>query len=481
MYAPGIVYSRPATSSAVRDSSAGERWYYRYPEENKVVDLSARRAAYEPSSYVERKSYDLRSHSARSPALNFERPNWGRNFTTGQGEVSGKHLEDDDDTYDDTTDRDEIVVRENQRADVEVGGSPKLKPKVRQDDHRLDQVRHLRDQLDALSKERNDLQTRLDEMAAARKRQPESRAEVDHLQEQLRAARGEIASLKDQLRRTPPAHADEEVEELQADLSETKEQLRSARSELTELRIQVDSLKKEKAKMEKDFDTELHEAEREIRQLQDARDQLQAQRDQLEDALNQAQADFDELSDQFNMLTVKSAEIEGLPPPKVLPMKQFSPSRPPPSPRPAVQDALASPVKSDLKTGAVRGRGACAPQERPGDLPWAVRVRSTSPGAAAAGRDVHIDLCNQLGMGIRILDNAYDPEDGILEVQAVALGSLAEKAGLRLGDRIEKWNNRVITSRDGFYDAVRRTTPGSGLRLGLMRSGVRKMALISVP
>jgi len=35
----------------------------------------------------------------------------------------------------------------------------------------------------------------------------------------------------------------------------------------------------------------------------------------------------------------------------------------------------------------------------------------------------------------QVLDNAYDPEDGILDVQTVGQGSLAEKAGIRLGDR----------------------------------------------
>ena len=49
-----------------------------------------------------------------------------------------------------------------------------------------------------------------------------------------------------------------------------------------------------------------------------------------------------------------------------------------------------------------------------------------------------------------MLDNAYDREDGILSVAGVQPGSLAERGGVRLDDRIEKWNRRFIQSREEY-------------------------------
>jgi len=511
MYTPGVVYGRSTTSTFATRDPAGERWYYRYPEEQRAADPIAvggpRRRLYEPSAYadpqpspyVERKGYDMRTaQSARAPlapGLNFERPNWGRRPgpEAPQGRSYGKSVEDDDLDSQTDDDRGGIVVRENQRADVDgPAPSPKLAPSPRRgaEDHRLDQVQRLRDQMALLAQERDDLQLRLDEMAVARQGRVESRGETEWLQEQLRAARSEINTLKAELRRAPAATS--EMEELQGELADVRAELQEARSALTELRIQQDNWKHEKAKMERDFDAELHEAEREVRQLQDARDQLQAQRDQLEDALQQAQVDFDELSTQFNLLTVKSAELEGVPaPPPRTPARQYSPSQPPAgpayapahahAPRPPQPDFVSPKAERDLKTGPVRGRGAFAPQDRAGDRPWAVRTRSTSPGPLTGGREPHTELCHRMGLGLRVLDNAYDPEDGILDVQTVGQGSLAEKAGIRLGDRIEKWNNRAILNREAFYEAVRKTPAGSSLRLGLNRAGIRKQVIITVP
>jgi hypothetical protein len=39
----------------------------------------------------------------------------------------------------------------------------------------------------------------------------------------------------------------------------------------------------------------------------------------------------------------------------------------------------------------------------------------------------------------------------------------------------------MISNREEFHKALSQTTSGSVLRLGLMRSGIRKQALITVP
>jgi S1-C subfamily serine protease len=96
-------------------------------------------------------------------------------------------------------------------------------------------------------------------------------------------------------------------------------------------------------------------------------------------------------------------------------------------------------------------------------------------GVSAAG------VCGAIGLQIEVLEHAFDAEDGILDVHAVTAGGPAERAGVRLGDRIEKWNRRMISNREEFHKALSQTTSGSVLRLGLMRSGIRKQALITVP
>eukprot|EP00668_Euglena_longa_P032953 GGOE01042445.1.p1 GENE.GGOE01042445.1~~GGOE01042445.1.p1 ORF type:complete len:513 (-),score=109.11 GGOE01042445.1:192-1679(-) len=373
----------------------------------------------------------------------------------------------------------EVIVRERATGEVEVLGiSPTNGPLDTQLAHQLYR------QLDKVMQERDELLARLEEGTGGG---GESR-----LREELRALRGENAKLKEQQRRTPAAASSYELQEAQREIEELRTRLAEAREELYAARAQDDQWRNEKAALEREFDHELHEAEKEIVEMEDQRDRLLAERERLESALREAQDDFDELSHQFNMLSLKYAERSGLPippPPPSRPFLSHAAADPPPPgafPMAAPSVGFASPAKTDLNTGPVRGRGVFSPQQPAGALPWAHHAR---PGAAAAPAPVPtrgdprapFDLFQVIGVRVRVLDNAYDADEGILDVTDILPGSLAERAGMRLGDRIDKLNRHFVGNLQQLTEQLQKISPDSCLRLGVLRKGLRKQVIINLP
>jgi hypothetical protein len=380
------------------------------------------------------------------------------------------------------------------------------------------EVEALYEQLQRVTQERDELRNRT---------RPTDGGESVRLSEQLRIAFAETAQLRERLRRAPDEGTLQEVADLRRDNQELKHRLGQAHTERMELRAQGDAWFAEKRELEREFDHELHEAEKEIVQAEGERDRAISERDRLESALRLAQADFEELTQQFTRLAARYAEATGAAAPAF-----GGPSRPaadgwgdsldplgPGAPangpwgaaaprRPGHPTAAANNphvAKTDLVTGPVRGYGAYSPlRQRPGaeppspprtlppsGSPLAIggpqppgRPASAIRPSTATGRPgpfKGLEFFRLLGLDVAILDHAVDADEGIIEVRAVADGSLAERAGVRVEDRIDKINRHFIGDRAALVAELPKIPPQSTVRFGLMRRGIRKQALVNLP
>eukprot|EP00669_Euglena_mutabilis_P010341 TRINITY_DN5095_c0_g1_i1.p3 TRINITY_DN5095_c0_g1~~TRINITY_DN5095_c0_g1_i1.p3 ORF type:complete len:151 (+),score=34.08 TRINITY_DN5095_c0_g1_i1:950-1402(+) len=135
------------------------------------------------------------------------------------------------------------------------------------------------------------------------------------------------------------------------------------------------------------------------------------------------------------------------------------PPRPGPSPPPGPPLAIGGP-------------------QPPGRPPSAIRP-STATGRPGPFKG--LEFFRLLGLDVAILDHAVDADEGIIEVRAVADGSLAERAGVRVEDRIDKINRHFIGDRAALVAELPKIPPQSTVRFGLMRRGIRKQALVNLP
>eukprot|EP00667_Euglena_gracilis_P013606 EG_transcript_14033 len=313
--------------------------------------------------------------------------------------------------------------------------------------------------------------------------------ELRQLRDQLQNVQQENSLLKEQIRRLLDAEKALELRHEQQ-LASVTEQLRTAGEAAAAVEAKVAGLQEEK-------------------------DRACAERDRAQAALVQARTDFEALVERVApMAAVPSPQGPSL---GLAPQPWVSGSADPPagphgadlfltpahsSPVPP-RYASAPPPGPPSDDGLRHGPPAPSspPQLHPPSQPAAIAAspphrRSPtappldSPGVWGARPTPPVqeeiswagmELFNVIGLEIEVRAGAHDADEGVVHVVDVRHASLAEKAGLRIGDRIDKWNYRYIEDAKALRDAVHKTAPGSRLRVSFFRKGIRKQTLIDVP
>eukprot|EP00668_Euglena_longa_P014716 GGOE01018725.1.p1 GENE.GGOE01018725.1~~GGOE01018725.1.p1 ORF type:complete len:357 (-),score=47.41 GGOE01018725.1:205-1227(-) len=237
--------------------------------------------------------------------------------------------------------------------------------------------------------------------------------------------------------------------------------------------------------------------------LQEEKDRANAERDKVQAALLQSQSDFEALLQRFasvgaipsppapssgllsstavatnpHGMDLFLTPVHNVPAPlghtqPLLGLATEEP-RPPPHPR--------SPTRPSPPHGLPSPHGQSPPPPlRESPRPHVAQpppVSTKQQAAPLAG----MELIGILGLGIEMREGTHDADEGVVNVVDVRHMSLAEKAGLRIGDRIDKWNYRYIGDSPALVEALHKTAPGSRLRISFFRKGIRKHVLIDVP